>query len=65
MINELAKRVADYLGVDDLPIEYNSNMPDDSRLVTEEKSKILINEKYKGNYIELAKCIAHEYRHAF
>ncbi|MDD3383690.1 MAG: hypothetical protein PHX46_02630 [Bacilli bacterium] len=65
MLEEISKRIAEYLGVDVLPIEYDNNIVDDNRLVTEGKSKIIINQKYKKNYLETVKSITHEYRHVF
>lgn len=59
MINKLAKRVADYLGIDVIPIEYSTDMIDDSRLDINGEAKVIINQKYKDNYIESAKSITH------
>lgn len=54
MIKELSKRVSDYLGLEELPIEFG-NITDDSILTTKEIQKIIINQKYKENYVECAK----------
>ncbi|MFA6843135.1 MAG: hypothetical protein WCR33_01930 [Bacilli bacterium] len=64
MLNQLSKKVADYLGLDEIPIEFGK-IEDDSILITKGIPKIVINEKYNGNYLECAKSITHEYRHAF
>lgn len=64
MLNQLSKKVANYLGLDEIPIEFGK-MKDDSILITKGISKIVINEKYNGIYLECAKSITHEYRHAF
>lgn len=64
MLKQLSKKVADYLGLDEIPIEFGK-IEDDSILITKGIPKIVINEKYNGNYLECAKSITHEYRHAF
>lgn len=62
-LDELAKRIANHLAVEDLEIKFEKII-DDSRLYPKE-GLIVINEKYKDNYIECAKSLAHEYRHVF
>lgn len=62
-IDELSKRIADHLAVEELEIKFDKII-DDSRLYPK-KGFIVINEKYKANYIECAKSLAHEYRHVF
>lgn len=62
-LDELAKRIANHLAVEELEIKFDKII-DDSRLYPKE-SLIVINEKYKDNYIECAKSLAHEYRHVF
>lgn len=62
-LNELSKRIADHLAVEELEIKFDKII-DDSRLYPK-KGFIVINEKYKANYIECAKSLAHEYRHVF
>ena len=63
-IKPLVERVAEYLGVEIIPIEFD-NIVDDSRLVLRPEVKIVINSKYQGDYFECAKAITHEYRHLF
>ena len=49
------------------PIEY-AFVPmiiDDSKLILKPKGIILINEKFKDNFLEAAKCLVHEMRHAY
>lgn len=62
-LNTLLNKVIDYLGIDDLTIIYE-DMVEDSVLDIK-RNAIVINEKYKDNYIESAKCVVHEARHAF
>lgn len=62
-INTLLYKVIDYFGIDDLTIIYE-DMVEDSVLDIK-RNAIVINEKYKDNYIESAKCVVHEARHAF
>ena len=62
---KLSKEVTDYLGIDLIPIEYENLEIDDSRLILKPIPKIVINIKYKNNFIESAKCITHEMRHIF
>ena len=62
-LDELAKRIVNYLIVEELEIKFDKII-DDSRLYPKE-GLIVINEKYKDNYIECAKSLAHEYRHVF
>lgn len=63
-IKALAERVAEYLGVEIIPIEFD-NIVDDSRLVLRPEVKIVINSKYQDDYFECAKAVTHEYRHLF
>ena len=63
-IKQLSKEIAEHLGIDPLPIKYEDLGDEDSRLYTQEEY-VGINKKYKDNYEEIAKCIAHEYRHVF
>lgn len=62
-LDELAKRIANHLAVEELEIKFDKII-DDSRLYPKE-GLIVISEKYKDNYIECAKSLAHEYRHVF
>ena len=62
-LETLKEQVADHLGIEVLPIKYKI-MTDDSRLYAKE-GYVAINLKYKDNFIETAKSITHEYRHAF
>lgn len=62
---KLSEELADYLGIDLIPIEYENLEIDDSRLILKPTSKIVINIKYEDNFIESAKCITHEMRHIF
>ena len=61
----ISEEVADYLGLDLIPIEYENFEIDDSRLVLKPIPKIVISIKYEDNFIESAKCITHEMRHIF
>ena len=62
---KLSEEVADYLGIDLIPIE-NANLEiDDSRLILKPIPKIVLNVKFENNFIESAKCITHEMRHIF
>lgn len=63
-IKQLSKEIAEHLGIDPLPIKYEDLGDEDSRLYTREEY-IGIDKKYKDDYEEIAKCIAHEYRHVF
>lgn len=62
-LDELAKRIANHLAVEDLEIKFDKII-DDSKLYPKE-GLIVISEKYKENYIECAKSLTHEYRHVF
>ena len=62
---KLSEEVADYLGIDLIPIEYENLEIDDSRLILKPIPKIVINVKYENNFIESAKSITHEMRHIF
>ncbi|MBP3503523.1 MAG: hypothetical protein J6K18_00140 [Bacilli bacterium] len=62
---KLSEEVAEYLGIDLIPIEYENLEIDDSRLILKPISKIVINIKYENNFLESAKCITHEMRHIF
>ena len=55
--------VAEVLGIDYLPIMFEE-MAEDSRIYFEEEY-IAINEKYKDNFVECAKCVTHELRHVY
>lgn len=59
----LCIRIADRLGVAPLEIKFE-DFSDDSRLYIKD-NYVAINKKYENNYVETAKCIAHEYRHVF
>ena len=63
-INKLCDELSDYLDISLLPIKFDKMDNDDSRLCIKENC-ILINEEFKDNFIEVAKCITHEYRHAW
>ena len=45
---KLSEELADYLGIDLIPIEYENLEMDDSRLVLKPISKIVINIKYEN-----------------
>lgn len=62
-LDELAKRIANHLAVEQLEIKFEKII-DDSRLYPKD-GIIVINEKNKANYVECAKSLAHEYRHVF
>ncbi len=62
---KLSEEVAEYLGIDLIPLEYENLEIDDSRLILKPISKIVINIKYENNFLESAKCITHEMRHIF
>lgn len=64
-LKELGKRVADHLGVEELPIEFVELDGDVSRLVLKPTPKIQVTDHTYLKYEFLASCIAHEYRHAF
>lgn len=59
----LCIRIADKLGVAPLEIKFE-DFSDDSRLYIKD-NYVAINKKYENDYVETAKCIAHEYRHVF
>lgn len=61
----LGKRVAEHLGVEEIPIEFVALDGEDSRLELKPTTRILISDHtyIKDEYYAL--CIAHEYRHAF
>ena len=59
----LSMDVAEVLGIDYLPIMFEE-MAEDSRIYFEEEY-IAINEKYKDNFVECAKCVTHELRHVY
>lgn len=61
---ELSERISEHLGIDPVPIKFEDIEPDDSRLCIK-GLYISINNKYKDDYLECAKCIAHELRHVF
>lgn len=63
-IKQLQNEIAEHLGIDPLPIKFEDMGQDDSRLYLKEEY-VGINKKYKNDYEECAKCIAHEYRHVF
>ena len=56
---QLSNEIAEHLGVESLPIKFEDLDDENSRLYTHEKY-VEINKKYKENYEETAKCIAHE-----
>lgn len=64
-LKELGKRVADHLGVEELPIEFVALDGEDSRLELKPTPRILISDHTYIKYEYYALCIAHEYRHAF
>ena len=63
-IEELCNNLSEYLDIDFLPVKFDKINPDDSRLSIKDNC-ILINNDLKDNFIECAKCIVHEYRHAW
>lgn len=64
-LKELGKRVAEHLGVEEIPIEFVELDGEDSRLVLKPTPRILISDHTYIKYEYYALCIAHEYRHAF
>lgn len=62
-MEKIKKQIAEHLGIEVLPIKFES-IEDDSRLMIKE-GYVSINDKYIDNNYEIAKCITHEYRHAF
>lgn len=62
-LKPLCERIADRLGIDPLEIRFE-DLSDDSRLYIKD-NYVAINKKYENDYVETAKCIAHEYRHVF
>ncbi len=63
-LDELSKRICDYLDLNVIKYKFEDIDPDDSRLYIKEEY-IAINSKYKDNYEECAKCLVHEFRHVF
>lgn len=59
----LSMDVSNDLGVEFLPIVFEE-MAEDSRIYFKEEY-IGINNKFKDNYVECAKCVIHELRHIF
>lgn len=59
------REIAEYLGVEELPIEYEEFVNDSSRLELKPRARIVVRERATYNKAELLDCIAHEYRHAF
>lgn len=47
---KLSEEVADYLGIDLIPIEYENLEIDDSRLILKPIPKIVINVKYENYF---------------
>ena len=64
-LKELGKRVADHLGVEELPIEFLELDGEDSRLELKPTPRILLSDHTYVKYEYYALCVAHEYRHAF
>ena len=62
---QLGKRIAEHLGVDELPIEFVDILEEDAKLVLKPNPKILIADHTYTKYEFLACCLAHEYRHCF
>ncbi|WP_025725410.1 hypothetical protein [Acholeplasma granularum] len=62
-IKALNKRISNRLGIEELEFKFE-DIKEDSLLYLKE-NYIGINKKYENNYLESAKCLAHEYRHAF
>lgn len=61
----LGKRVAEHLGVEEIPIEFVALDGEDSRLELKPTPRILISDHTYIKYEYYSLCIAHEYRHAF
>ena len=61
----LGKRVAEHLGVEEIPIEFVALDGEDSRLELKPTPRVLISDHTYIKYEYYALCIAHEYRHAF
>ena len=64
-LKELGKRVADHLGVEELPIEFVELDGEDSRLELKTTPRILLSDHTYVKYEYYALCVVHEYRHAF
>ena len=64
-LKELGKRVADHLGVEELPIEFVELDGEDSRLELKPTPRILLSDHTYVKYEHYALCVAHEYRHSF
>ena len=56
--------VANYLGIDPVPIVFEELAKEDSRIYVKEQY-IAINEALNKNLYECLKCITHEYRHLY
>lgn len=63
-IKKLRLSVAEYLGIDPLPFKYAEIGIDDSRLDIK-NGYVLISNRYSLDTLETAKCLTHEYRHAY
>ena len=64
-LKELGKRVAEHLGVEEIPIEFVELDGEDSRLELKPTPRILLSDHTYVKYEYYALCVAHEYRHAF
>lgn len=63
-IEDLCNGLSNYLDIPLLPVKFDKIGEEDSRLLIKENS-VVINEKFKDDFVECAKCITHEYRHAW
>lgn len=61
----MGKRIAEHLGVEDLPYEFVYLKDESSRLELKPKARILISDRFLTKYAYAAYCLAHEYRHVF
>ena len=64
-LDKFTEKVAEYLGVESLPIVFRDDIVDESRLSLNNYARIEINKKFELNENECKKSIAHELRHAF
>lgn len=62
---ELQKRIAEHLGIEEIPIEFVNEGTDSSRLILKPKPKIQITDFASYKYERAAFYLAHEMRHAF
>ncbi|MDY0064166.1 MAG: hypothetical protein RBS25_03665 [Bacilli bacterium] len=63
-LNKLMENLVDLMGLDPIGFRFEDLKKEDSRLYIKE-GVIAINETYKENELEAAKCLIHEVRHVF